>query len=214
MALLPGPGDNGAWADPQGMEAMSGDLIDTYLKELEGVVRALSRAEIRAVADTLLAAWRERRQVFIVGNGGSAATASHMANDLNKFVNVPGQPRFRAIALTDNVPLLTAVANDQSYAEIFVEPLMNLQQPGDVLIAISASGNSPNVLRAVEYAQAHGAIVIGLCGRPGGRLAQQADRRVIVPSDRIGQQEDGHMILDHILAFVLRAEIERAAAAG
>ena len=183
-------------------------LIDQYLNELEEVVHALSRPDIEAVADTLFAAWRERRQVFILGNGGSAATASHMMNDLNKFTNVPGRQRFRAIALTDNVPLFTAVGNDQSYAEVFVEPLQNLLQAGDVLIAISASGNSKNVVQAVEYAQAHGATVIGFCGQPGGRLAQLADRKVIVPSDRIGQQEDGHLILNHVLAFALRARIE------
>ena len=185
------------------------DSIDQYLTELESVVRHLSRPEIEAVAEALLRAWRERRQVLILGNGGSAATASHMMNDLNKFTNVPGRPRFRAIALTDNMPLLTAVGNDQSYAEVFVEPLQNLLQPGDVVIAISASGNSKNVVLAVEYAQAHGATVIGLCGRPGGRLAELADLKVIVPSDRIGQQEDGQMIINHVLAFALRARIEQ-----
>jgi len=183
--------------------------IDKYLKELEQVVRELSRADIEAVAERLMQAWRERRQVFILGNGGSAATASHMMNDLNKYVSVPGRRRFRALAITDNLPWLTAVGNDQSYAEVFVEPLQNFLQPGDVVIAISASGNSPNVVRAVEYAQAHGAAVIGLCGRPGGKLAQLADLRVSVPSDRIGQQEDGHLIVNHTLAFALRARLEQ-----
>jgi D-sedoheptulose 7-phosphate isomerase len=187
--------------------------IDTYLTELEQVVRDLSRPDIEAVAQALLEAWRARRQVFLLGNGGSAATASHMMNDLNKYASVPGRPRFRALALTDNVPLLTAVANDQSYAEVFVEPLLNLLQPGDVVVAISASGNSPNVVRAVECARAAGARVIGFCGRPGGRLAELADLRVIVPSDRIGQQEDGHLILNHALAFALRARIEQEPAA-
>lgn len=185
------------------------NYIDQYLTELEQVIHNLSRAEVEAVADALLAAWRERRQVLILGNGGSAATASHMMNDLNKFTIVPGRPRFRAIALTDNVPLLTAVGNDQSYAEVFTEPLQNLLQPGDVVIAISASGNSKNVVQAVTYAQAHGATVIGFCGRPGGRLAELADLKVIIPSDRIGQQEDGHMILDHVLVYALRARIEQ-----
>ncbi|MCC6188278.1 MAG: SIS domain-containing protein [Anaerolineales bacterium] len=188
-------------------------LVDLYLNELEEVVRGLSRADIEAVVEALLAAWRARRHVFILGNGGSAATASHMMNDLNKYASVPGRPRFRALALTDNMPLLTAVGNDQSYADIFVEPLQNLLQPGDTVIAISASGNSPNVVRAVEFARAQGATVIGFCGQPGGRLAHLADLRVIVPSDRIGQQEDGHLILNHVLAFVLRARLEQEPAA-
>jgi D-sedoheptulose 7-phosphate isomerase len=183
--------------------------IDLYLNELEAVIHALPRADIEAVAERLLQAWRDQRQVFILGNGGSASTASHMMNDLNKYTNVPGRPRFRALALTDNMPWLTAVGNDQSYTEVFVEPLKNFLQPGDVVIAISASGNSPNVVRAAEYAQAQGATVIGFCGRPGGTLAQRADLRVIVPSDRIGQQEDGHLILNHTLAFALRARLEQ-----
>ena len=107
------------------------------------------------------------------------------------------------------MPLLTAVGNDQSYAEVFVEPLQNLLEPGDTVIAISASGNSPNVVRAVEYARERGARVIGFCGRPGGRLAALADLKVIIPSDRIGQQEDGHMILDHVLSLALRECIKQ-----
>jgi D-sedoheptulose 7-phosphate isomerase len=185
------------------------DTIHQYLSELETVIRELSRPDLTAVAEALLRAWRERRTVFILGNGGSAATASHMMNDLNKYASVPGRRRFRALALTDNVPWLTAVGNDQSYAEVFVEPLKNWLEPGDLVIAISASGNSPNVVQAVEYAQAHGATVIGFCGRPGGRLAELADLCVIVPSDRIGQQEDGHLILNHTLAFALRARLEQ-----
>ncbi len=185
------------------------DIIDTYLTELEHVIHTLSRDEVRAAADALMKAWRARAQVFIIGNGGSAATASHMMNDLNKFTRVAGQPRFRAMALTDNVPLMTAVGNDQSYADIFVEPLQNLLQPGDTVIAISASGNSPNIVKAIDYARANGATIIGFCGRPGGKLAQLADVKVIIPSDRIGQQEDGHMILDHVLSLALLERIQQ-----
>lgn len=185
------------------------DIIETYLTELEHVIHTLSRVEVRAAAEALMQAWRVQKQVFIIGNGGSAATASHMMNDLNKFTRVAGQPRFRAIALTDNVPWLTAVGNDQSYNDIFVEPLQSLLQPGDTLIAISASGNSPNIVKAVEYAKAHAATIIGFCGRPGGKLAQLADVKVIIPSDRIGQQEDGHMILDHVLSLALRERIKQ-----
>ena len=185
------------------------DLIDMYLTELEGVIHNLPRADVNAVADALMAAWRARKQIFIVGNGGSAATASHMMNDINKFTRVEGKPRFRAIALTDNVPWMTAVGNDQTYADIFVEQLQSLWQPGDVLLGISASGNSPNVVKAVEYAKAHGGTIIGFCGRPGGKLAQMADVKVIIPSDRIGQQEDGHMILDHVLSFALLERVKQ-----
>jgi len=186
------------------------DLIECYLMELESVVRNISRDQVRAVVDLLFEAWRSRRTVFLIGNGGSAATASHMMNDLNKFTVVGNLPRFRSIALTDNVPLMTAVGNDQAYEDIFVEPLRNFLQPGDILIAISTSGNSPNVVKAVEYALAIGARVVGFCGNPGGKLAQMTNMRVIIPSKRIGHQEDGHMILDHVISAALRERIEQS----
>jgi len=185
------------------------DAVDLYLTELEQVIHNLSRDEVRVVADALMEARREGRTIFIIGNGGSAATASHMMNDLNKFTRVEGKRRFRAVALTDNVPWMTAVGNDQGYAEIFLEPLINLMQPGDTVIAISASGNSPNVLKACEYAKSLGGKVIGFVGRPGGKLSQLADYKIVAPSDRIGQQEDVHMILDHCLSFALLERVKQ-----
>ncbi len=185
------------------------DSIDLYLTELETVIREISRDEVRAAADALMAARAAGRTIFIIGNGGSAATASHMMNDINKLTIVAGKPRFKAIALTDNVPFMTAVGNDASYYDIFVEPLINLMSDGDTIVAISASGNSPNIVKAVEYAKGRGAKIIGFCGRPGGKLAQLADFKVIAPSDRIGQQEDVHMILDHCLSFALLERIKQ-----
>jgi D-sedoheptulose 7-phosphate isomerase len=184
------------------------DFIDRYLDELELVVRRLSRPAVGQVVDALLENWRERRMVFLIGNGGSAATASHMMNDLNKCTIVEGMPRFRALALTDNVPLLTALGNDLAYEDIFVEQLKNLLHPKDTVIAMSASGNSPNIVKAVEYARTIGARVIGFCGQPGGRLAQLADLKVVIPSDRIGHQEDGHLILNHVIAAALAERIQ------
>jgi D-sedoheptulose 7-phosphate isomerase len=186
------------------------DFIETYLCEIEQVIRNLSRDAVRKVADALMAAWRAQAQVFVCGNGGSAATASHMANDLNKYTCANGKPRFRAISLTDNISLMTAIGNDLSYADIFVEQLRNFMQKGDLLIAISGSGNSPNIIKAVEYVKQNGGTAIGFCGWPGGRLAELTDLKIIVPSSLIGQQEDGHMILDHVLAGALRERIQRS----
>jgi D-sedoheptulose 7-phosphate isomerase len=183
------------------------DAVETYLSQMEVVLRAISRSDVRAVVNVLFDAWERRATTYLVGNGGSAATASHMMNDLNKFTCVAGRPRFRAVALTDNVPLLTAVANDLDYAAIFAEPIANLIVPGDVLVAISGSGNSPNITAAVEAAKDAGALTIGLCGSPGGTLALEADLRILIPSDRIGQQEDGHLILNHAIACALRERI-------
>jgi D-sedoheptulose 7-phosphate isomerase len=189
---------------------MRTDSIENYLDELEVVVRRLSRAAVGEVVEALLESWRERRTVFLIGNGGSAATASHMMNDLNKATIVPGMPRFRALALTDNVPLLTALGNDLAYEDVFVEPLKNLLKPKDTLIAMSASGNSPNIVKAVQYARSVGARVIGFCGQPGGKLAQLADIKVVIPSDRIGHQEDGHLILNHAITAVLAQRIQQS----
>ncbi len=111
------------------------------------------------------------------------------------------------MALTDNVPLMTAYGNDVDFETIFVEPLRAFMRSGDMLIAISGSGNSPNVIAACRYAIENGATVIGLCGSPGGLLAQIAHHRVIVPAERIGQQEDGHLVLNHVIATALRERL-------
>ena len=182
-------------------------FVNDYLTQLEATIHRISREEVEAVVEALLGNLRAGKQVFLIGNGGSAATASHMMNDLNKFTLVEGQPRFRAFALTDNVPLMTAWGNDAAYEDVFVEPLKNFLQPGDLLIAISTSGNSPNVVKAVEYANAHGALTVGFVGDKGGRVAETARLLVRIPSAHIGQQEDGHMILDHVIVHTLKQRL-------
>jgi D-sedoheptulose 7-phosphate isomerase len=186
------------------------DAIDTYLDEVQAAIGAISRESVRRIVDALETVWATDGTTYLIGNGGSASTASHMMNDLNKFTTVPGRRRFRAVALTDNVPLMTALANDLDFADIFVEPLRNLARSGDALIAISGSGNSPNVIRAVEHALRYQIVTIGLCGSPGGRLAAIADLSVVIPARSIGQQEDGHLILNHTIATALRERIEHA----
>jgi D-sedoheptulose 7-phosphate isomerase len=183
------------------------DSVSGYLDEVEEVVRSISRVQVRAVVEILFQAWRERRTTYIVGNGGSASTASHMMNDLNKLTSIEGVQRFRAIALTDNVPYMTAIGNDIEFAEIFVEQLRSLLLPHDVLVAISGSGNSENIIRACHYAREIGAIVIGLCGAPGSKLFQNADAVVTVCGKNICQQEDGHLIVNHTIALALRNRI-------
>jgi D-sedoheptulose 7-phosphate isomerase len=183
------------------------DRVASYLDEIEAVVKSISRTDVRAVVDRLFEAWRDQRMTYIIGNGGSASTASHMMNDLNKMTTLERAPRFRAIALTDNMPYITAIGNDMDYADIFVEQLRNLLSPKDVLIAISGSGNSENVIRAARYAREIGASVIGLCGNPGSRLCECSDAAVTVPAKSICQQEDGHLILNHTIALALRDRI-------
>lgn len=183
------------------------DIIERYLGEVERAVRELDRSDIRFAVEMLFAAWGRRGTTWIIGNGGSASTASHMMNDLHKCTYVEGRPRFKALALTDNVPLITAISNDVEYAEVFVEPLRAHLEPDDVVIAISGSGNSPNVLRAIAYAKELGVATIGLCGAAGGKLATLADHRIIFPAPLIGQQEDGHLMLNHAIALALRDRI-------
>lgn len=179
----------------------------SYLEGLKALLDRLPVEKLDPILSLIEKAHAERRQIFVIGNGGSAATASHMMNDLNK--GVLGQkgdapwPRMRVIALTDNVSLMTAWANDVDYNRAFSEPLRNLAQAGDLLIAISASGNSPNIITAVETAKEMGLTVLGMAGFRGGRLAQLSDACFTVPSDQYGPVEDVHMILDHIITSYL-----------
>lgn len=187
------------------------DAVNRYLAELADMVRQMPQDRIWEVLQVLMDAWRKGSRVFLMGNGGSAATASHMANDLNKYTIVPGQPRFKVLSLSDNVPLMTAWGNDTSYENIFLEPMLNFWEPGDVAIGISGSGNSPNVLKAMRAARELGGTAIGFTGRDGGKLKDVVDVCIQVPSDKIVQQEDGHMILDHLMATTLRQLIEEEA---
>lgn len=186
---------------------MMSEYVDRYAAALVQALHALDRGMVWGVIEELLRCWREGRHVFLIGNGGSAATASHMANDLNRL-DAPGQPRMKAISLTDNVSLITALANDTDYVNIFAEQLRNFCQPGDVVIAISCSGNSPNVLAGLELAHKLGARTIGFTGDTGGKLSELVDLCVYAPVSYIGQQEDVHMMLDHVITGALREWIE------
>jgi D-sedoheptulose 7-phosphate isomerase len=187
------------------------NAIRPYLAELDAVLAGVPHQAIDTVVRALLTAYDDGRMIFIAGNGGSAATASHFANDLAKATIVPGQPRFRVIALTDNVPLLTAWSNDSSYADAFAEQLRPLVRPGDVFIAISGSGNSENVLRAADVAHTSGAIVIGLTGFDGGKLRDRCHQSVHVPCTVMAQVEDAHLIIQHAICLYLREVIADAA---
>ncbi len=187
------------------------ERIKRYLEEAASVTRAMDPVVIRQVSDILLAALREGRQVFLFGNGGSAATASHFAVDLGKGLQAPDGRRLRALALTDAVPMMTAWANDTDYSRIFSEQLANFACPGDVAIAISGSGNSPNVLKGVRTATEKGALTIGFTGDMGGKLKDLVDLCVVVPSDNMQHIEDCHMIVAHVIYTDLR---ERLAAEG
>ncbi len=179
---------------------------------LDGVIQSVidfPLADIDRALDALWKAYQERRQVFTCGNGGSAATAIHFAGDLNKTTITDfSAPRFKARSLAENISQVTAWGNDTSYDDIFKEQLVNFLQPGDVVFSVSGSGNSPNVLRAVEYAKKRQALTIGLCGFSGGQLGEISDISVICRNDDMLQVEDLHSIVCHYLTWELRARIK------
>jgi D-sedoheptulose 7-phosphate isomerase len=181
--------------------------VGAYLAELQETVAHLPAEPIDRVINILLESARQGNKVFIFGNGGSAATATHFACDLGKNTLVPGAPRFKVIGLTDNVSLMTAWANDTSYDNIFAAQLSSLVEPGDVAIGISCSGNSLNVLNAIAVARHHGATTIGFTGDQGGRLKDMVDVCLQAPSPHIEQQEDVHLILEHCICSAIRDEL-------
>jgi D-sedoheptulose 7-phosphate isomerase len=161
----------------------------------------LDLARIETAIEWFDQARREGRQIFVCGNGGSAATASHFACDIVKGASFGHEKRFRILALTDNLATITAYANDVSYDAIFAEQLRNFARSGDLVVAISGSGNSPNVVRAIETAKEIGCRTIAMTGRDGGKLAPLADLNIHAPSPHMGRIEDAHMIACHMIAY-------------
>ncbi|MEY4691466.1 MAG: Phosphoheptose isomerase [Verrucomicrobiota bacterium] len=186
--------------------------IAEYLEAQKRAVDSVRPAEIAALVETLRVAWSADQQIFAVGNGGSAANASHFAVDLGKGSSDKMPRRFRVLSLTDNVAWMTALGNDYSYDEIFSRQLMNYARKGDVLIAASVSGNSPNLVKAYEWAKEHGVRTIALVGAKRGRLAELADQVVVIEDTHYGRVEDVQMHILHILcyAFMERPELARA----
>lgn len=175
-----------------------------YLQYLNEVLQAIDPESIAQFAKTLLEARARSATVFFIGNGGSAATASHFANDLAIGTNSYEKP-FRAFSLTDNQAIITALGNDFGYEEVFVRQLRVVGRPGDVLVAISASGNSLNLIRAMEYAASVGIKTVAITAFDGGRMKQIASQGVHVPTapKEYGPAEDAHMVLDHLVGSYL-----------
>jgi D-sedoheptulose 7-phosphate isomerase len=192
--------------------------INSYFTELEQMLRDISQAHLQDILSLLEETYRNGHRIFIMGNGGSAATASHFALDLAKNTIMPGAPRLKAISLTDHVPLITAWSNDTAYEHIFEEQLANMIEPGDLVIGISTSGNSPNVINALYLAKKSCAATVGLLGAEGGLIKNIVDSYVLAPGQNIEQEEDAHMILTHIITRhmreVVRSYAKKLALAG
>ncbi len=181
--------------------------IRTYVGGLQEILDQLPFDRIEAVIDALYRARIESRQVFILGNGGSASTASHFVCDLGKNTRKPGWPHFRVIGLTDNMALFSAFANDEGYDRVFAQQLISLVQPGDIVIGISTSGDSKNVINAIQMANENQAFTIGFTGFGGGVLRDLVQLEIRVASDCIEQIEDTHLMLAHLIVTVLRQRV-------
>lgn len=180
------------------------EFFQRYTSELHDVIQSLDMAVVETLALALQDARAAGRQVFIMGNGGSAAAASHWACDFGKGINVEGQPRLRVMSLTDNAAWWSAVANDISYDEVFVQQLKNWLKAGDLVIGLSVSGTSASVLQALEYAKSQKAICAAITGRGPNPMLDSADIQLAIPSTNYGIVEDIHMVLDHMVSQCLR----------
>ncbi len=177
-----------------------------YFRRVADVLPNIPAEPVQDIIRVMQDAQAHGRRIFMFGNGGSAANASHIVNDLVKSIVHPDRPRFKVFCLADNTALLTAYANDVSYDQVFAAPLAALAEPGDVACALSGSGNSPNVLAAMETARALGLTRIGLTGRHGGKLAPLCDIAVIVPTDSMQIIEDAHLVILHAMFLALGEE--------
>lgn len=184
--------------------SIAADFVKMYTYQLCEILNALPDETLMEINQVLQRAREEGRQIFVAGNGGSASTASHMVCDLGKNTREAGKPRIRAVCLNDNTPSMLAYANDEGYDTIFSEQLASLGRPGDILIAVSGSGNSANILKAVETARQMDLRVIGLTGFQGGKLKAVSDICLVVDCDSMEMIEDVHLIINHILAGLLR----------
>lgn len=193
------------------------DSINQYLKEIKQIADTINRDDIDKAIELLFTAWKNDNQVFLCGNGGSAGTATHFTCDLFKVTIVEGKKRFRALCLNDNVPLMTALINDNGFDNLFLEQLKNLYRKGDVLLCLSVHGGSgkdqaglwsQNLLKAMDWVKKHGGKTIGFSGFDGGAMKDIADVCVVVPFNATPHVEAFHVVLQHLIAFRLKEKIK------
>ncbi len=194
------------------------EYIATYLDGMRKITDEISHEAIDAVIEALFEVYRREGTIWICGNGGSASTATHFACDLTKATIWPGKPRVKAMALADNVPLVSALTNDDGWDAVYLEQLRSFFRPGDAVIGISVHGGSgrdkagawsQNLLRALDYAREHDGVTIGLAGFDGGAMKGLCDHCIVVPYDTTPHVESYHVALHHLIAFCLAEKIER-----
>lgn len=190
--------------------------IQNYFEDLRDIINKISKEDIDKAIQVLDTARKEGKRIFIIGNGGSASTATHFACDLNKYTSVDGKKRFRAISLEDNVPLITALVNDEGWDSVYSYQLENLMDDGDCIVAISVHGGSgkdkaalwsQNLLKAVKIVQSRGGKAVGLVGFDGGALKEIADACIVVPINSTPQVEGFHLVLTHLICSLVREQL-------
>jgi len=186
---------------------MSKEKISSYFKELKESLDDLRQEGIEELADSILGAYDQGRQIFIMGNGGSASTASHFACDLNKGCCYGLEKKIKVMCLNDSIPTLMAYANDVAFSEVFVEQIKNFLQPNDLVIGISGSGNSENVIKAIQYANEQNANTFGLTGFDGGELVKIAKKTLVVPINDMQKIEDIHLVITHVIMQMVIKEL-------
>lgn len=177
--------------------------IKKYYETLSDVLLKLDIEQINDAINAIVCAYEKGKTIYVFGNGGSSSTASHIVCDFNKGICSSLEKKFHVICLSDNVPMMTAIANDISYDDVFEFPLIGRLNEGDVLLAISGSGNSKNVIKAVEYGKAHNAVIIGMTGYDGGKLFKLADYHLHAPVNDMMKSEDIHLTFDHMIMTIL-----------
>ena len=187
---------------------MAKEFVADYLDGLTKLLAELDLDAVDRVGRLLWQAYLDDRTIFIIGNGGSAATASHMACDFAKGATVEGKRRIKALSLTDNVALMTAIGNDISYEKLFTEQIVNLAQAGDVVVAYTASGNSPNIIDTLRWANESGLVSVGILGFGGGKAKDLAQHSVVAESRNYGHVEDFHLIFEHAVSQWMRKKMQ------
>lgn len=194
-------------------------FIQNYFKDMTGIITKFSVDDIESVVALLFDAWQRGSQVFVCGNGGSASTATHFACDLSKTTIIKGKKRFVAYCLNDNIPLLSAITNDEGFDKLFYEQLQDRFHKGDVLICISVHGGagrdkaalwSQNLLKAMKYAKEQGGKTVGLSGFDGGPMKEIADACIVVPAESTPQVESFHLVLEHLICSCLKEKIAKS----
>lgn len=179
---------------------MSSEFFKNYLNRLSGLLEKVNVGELEKFVVELGRARERGANIFVFGNGGTASTASHFACDMNKSASYKRAKKFKFICLNDNLPTILAYANDVSYADVFIEQLKNLHKKADMVIGVSASGDSENVIKAVKYARGQGGVTFGICGFEGGKLKDAAEKCLVIKSRDMQQIEDLHLIIFHCVS--------------